>query len=280
MGCREREGNTETRNGAGLPRAEQLVSGGSRPGGQAGRGWYLFETRSDVGSTGAKNRLRKRAGPRECCLCEDSTVLLLLGDVGVVEGKRRDRCEHGRSTTSCGMAVTRGGVSGGADCGRSGEGRAGSARMGRCSCRSRERACTRSEALRYARAIGISTRITIGGRWSPTVITLSFDRSATASCIVAGPLAFLHQSSRTHSKSVPYRDVGLLDTPRSYIRRPNLLCSRARAGRQGIIGHRIGSCSWIPAAIMLGDPDQVDTPSQQLMGSKHERDPYTIRANV
>jgi len=28
---------------------EQLVSGGSRPGGQAGRGWYLFETRSDGG---------------------------------------------------------------------------------------------------------------------------------------------------------------------------------------------------------------------------------------
>jgi len=283
MGCREREGNTETRNGAGLPRAEQLVSGGSRPGGQAGRGWYLFETRSDVGSTGAKNRLRKRAGPRKCCLCEDSSDLLLRGDVGVVEGRRRGsmlaRQKHHelwyggherRRVWRCS-----------ADCGRLGEGRAGSARVGRRSRRSRERACTRSEALRYARAIGISTRITIiGGRWLATVVTLSFGRSATASCIVAGPLAILHQSSRMHSKSVRYRGVGLLDTPRSYIRRPNLLCSRARAGRQGIIGRRIGSCSWIPAAIMLGDPDQVDTPSQHLMGSKHERDPYTTRANV
>jgi hypothetical protein len=57
---------------------EQLVSGGSRPGGKAGRGWYLFETRSDVGSTGARSRLRKRVGQAKGCLCEDAVLLEVI----------------------------------------------------------------------------------------------------------------------------------------------------------------------------------------------------------
>jgi len=90
-----------------------------------------------------------------------------------------------------GTAVTRGGVSlavqTAAVWARTGQGKEceGGQRLRVLGRRSRERACTRSEALRYARAIGISTRIIIGGHWLATVITLSFDRSATASCIVA-----------------------------------------------------------------------------------------------
>ena len=259
-GLQRARGNTETRNGAGLPRAEQLVSGGSRPGGQAGRGWYLFETRSDVGSTGAKNRLRKRAGPRKCCLCEDSSDLLLRGDVGVVEGRRRGsmlaRQKHHelwyggherRRVWRCS-----------ADCGRLGEGRAGSARVGRRSRRSRERACTRSEALRYARAIGISTRITIGGRWRAAVVTLSFDRGATPSCIVAEPLVFLHQSSRMHSKSCSA--TGLLDTPKLHTTPKSPLLE----GKDRTTGYNwILELDPVPGSLQHimppGDPDHVDT---------------------
>ena len=66
----KQEGNTEaTRNGASEPRAACLS--GSRPGGQAGRGWYLFETRSD----GGMRRLRiDELGQAKRCLCEEMEI--------------------------------------------------------------------------------------------------------------------------------------------------------------------------------------------------------------
>jgi hypothetical protein len=88
-------------------------------------------------------------------------------------------------------------VSGDADCGRLGEGRAGQGRaeQGVRGWAGYETAWSslkgegvhqkRGASLHYARAIGISTRIIIGGRWPATVVTLSFDRSATAAWIVA-----------------------------------------------------------------------------------------------
>lgn len=63
----QRGGRRATRkrgNGAGLPRAACLRRVSPRLADRSG--WYLSETRSDVGSTGARSRLRKRAGrPRK-----------------------------------------------------------------------------------------------------------------------------------------------------------------------------------------------------------------------
>lgn len=60
---------------------EQLVSGGSRPGGQAGRGWYLFETRSDGGIASLAYRRAGTSwdelGQANGCLCEDGYTVLL-----------------------------------------------------------------------------------------------------------------------------------------------------------------------------------------------------------
>lgn len=89
---------------------------------------------------------------------------------------------YGRAAT-----VTRGGVSLAVQAAAVQMGQGRGQREGRRVAPGRGRACvhqqSRSEALRYARAIGISMMIIIGGRWLATVITLlllPLDRGATA----------------------------------------------------------------------------------------------------
>jgi hypothetical protein len=100
VGCREQEGNTGTRNGAGEPRAACLRRVSPRRTGRSG--WYLFETRSDGGIASLAYRRAGTSwdelGQAIGCLCEDGyTVLLSVrGNVCVVgrqmAGKRMERC--------------------------------------------------------------------------------------------------------------------------------------------------------------------------------------------
>lgn len=63
MGCRELEGGQHgNRNGA-VCHESGVSQAGLAPACRQVGGWYLFETRSDVGSSGARSRLRGRAGP-------------------------------------------------------------------------------------------------------------------------------------------------------------------------------------------------------------------------
>lgn len=148
---------------------EQRVSGGSRQGEQTARGWYLFETRSDVGSTGARSRLRKRAG-------QANLKILGRASSGGCRVGPAKACRYAGGTTTavwqwqwqssreeaCLSLLRPFGQ------GREAEAEGGKTRPAR---HERERACARSEALRYARAtIGIIARI--GGHWPATVIRL------------------------------------------------------------------------------------------------------------
>lgn len=120
---------------------EQRVSGGSRPGEQTGRDWYLSETRSDVGSTGARSRLRRRAG--QANLKRQYEVVGVFKRVSFRASECMLVCWGHHERGMVATVVTRGGVSlaGGADCGRWGQtGRRREGRRGQHSTRGRGRA--------------------------------------------------------------------------------------------------------------------------------------------
>lgn len=194
--------------------------------------WYLSETRSDVGSTGARSRLRRRAGQANLKREQYGGGLLQAGFVSgkrVCAGMRAPRARYGNSSGH----ERRRRVSGGADCGRWGQTGRRRAEDEGSTAREGEGVHTTSEALRYARAVGIIA--IIGGHWPAAVVTLVLLLAAPRHCgltvgfFITRRRCIWEHAAMEEKRAIVYGSFVVADTP-SCTRRPNLLCLRARTG--------------------------------------------------